>query len=470
MNLRRLSPALLAISSLVISACSSDTSPEEREFARATESLKTAITSASGGQGLAAFTLPDPSDLANIPADPSNPLTAEKVALGQLLYHETALAQNPNDPAHQNDYSCASCHHVAAGFKSGVPQGIAEGGTGFGLVGEGRVLRAGMDASAPAGSPLLPDLQPLASPTVLNAAFQEVMLWNGQFGNAVNGVVNTGIDPTILSTVGTPKENNTRQLAGVEIQAVAGLGVHRLNVETDSVLQTNAEYAALFDAAYPSSTDVLEDAAKAIAAYERTLLATEAPFQRWLRGDEQAMNLQEIKGAELFFGKANCVACHTGRALSSPVGATEDRMFFAVGFADFDLADPRIHGTVGEAVAKGRGGFTGDAAFDFTFKVPQLYNLTDSAILGHGASFTRVRDVVAYKNAAVAQKPSAIPNLASEFVPLGLSDTEIDDLTAFLETGLYDANLQRFVPASLPSGNCFPVNDVQSQTEIGCGP
>ncbi|MEO0424197.1 MAG: cytochrome c peroxidase [Pseudomonadota bacterium] len=453
---------------VVLAGCSNSSDDNSSFIDALSTDLSKALQGAGGGAGPTLFLLPDENDLDSIPADPANPLTAQKVALGQMLYHETGLATIPNDVARTGTYSCATCHHADAGFKAGVPQGIADGGEAFGLVGEARVLSAGLDGNAPATSPLRPDIQPVASPTTLNVAFQDVMLWNGQFGNASNGIINAGLAPGVLATPGTPKAQNTRGLSGVEIQAVAGLGVHRLNVEGDSLLQTQADYMAMFAAAFPASTDTLEDAAKAIAAFERTLLTTRAPFQRWLQGDRTAMNEQELRGALLFFGKANCVSCHTGPALSSPVGATADQMFMAIGFDDLDTTDPRVHGTVGEADSRGRGGFTGNPADDYKFKVPSLYNLADAAFYGHGASFNSVRDVVAYKNAGVPQKPAAAAQLDPRFQPLGLSEGEMDDLTAFLETALYDAELDRYVPDALPSGNCFPNADATSIDDLGC--
>lgn len=461
-----MSSAMRPIATLVllatITACSDSKSVTEQ----LSDELKTSL--ATAGPGLEAFILPDETDLDQIPADPANPLTAEKVALGQLLYHETGLATMANDVERIGTFSCATCHHSEAGFKAGVPQGISDGGHGFGLVGEGRVLNDGMDASAPANSPLRPDIQPLASPTTLNVAYQEVMLWNGQFGNASNSSINSGLSNQILSTPGTPKAENRRGLSGIETQAIAGLGVHRMSVEGDSLVQNQPDYMQMFAAAYPSSTDNLEDAAKAIAAYERTLLANRAPFQKWLRGDDAAMNEQELRGALLFFGKANCAGCHSGPALSSKPGATADAVFMALGFADLDTTDPRVHGTVNNLDARGRGGFTGNPEDDFKFKIPSLYNLADAGFYGHGASFNRVRDVVAYKNAAVPQKAIASEQLDARFQPLGLSDEEMDDLTLFLETALYDAELDRYVPEALPTGNCFPNADVESIADLGC--
>ncbi len=294
------------------------------------------------------------------------------------------------------------------------------------------------------------------------------MLWNGQFGNAPGGP-NEGVDPSRLETPGTPKQENARALPGVEIQAIAGLGVHRLSVHSSSPLQTNPAYRALFAAAYPDgSDDVLQDAGKAIAAYERSVIANRAPFQRWLNGDWGAMSLAKLRGANLFFGKAGCVACHRGPALSSDLHAGPDDMFFAVGFGDFDLANPQIHGPIADADRLGRGNLTGRPGDDYKFKVPQLYNLADAPVYGHGASFASIYDLVDYKNLAQPQQTAARANLDPRFRPLGLSAAEIDDLANFLIHGLKDPDLARHAPTRLPTGACSPVADDMARAELGC--
>lgn len=442
--------------------------PATPASATPSESLRALIESVSNDEGLNAFMLPLAGDYSQLPQDPKNPITEEKVVLGQMLFHETAIATEGVHGEINGTWSCASCHHAAAGFKSGVPQGIGEGGQGFGVAGEARVMVSGFskDSEDPQFDA---DVQPFTSPAVLNAAYQEVMLWNGQFGLMEGGNVNEGVHIARLATPGTPKAENVRRMAGLEIQAIAGTDVHRLKVDENSIIQTNAEYVALFNAAYPEgSADVLEDAGKAIAAYERTIIANEAPFQRWLRGDDAAMTEDEIAGASLFFGKAGCVSCHTGPALSSKVGASEDDMFMALGFADFDQNDARISGELTEKEILGRGGFTGDEDDEYQFKVPQLYNLANTNIFGHGASFTTIREVVEYKNNGVSQKVLPDGKLDPRFVALGLTDAEIDHLVVFLEHALYDPNLGRYTPSALPSGACFPVADEQSRLDLNC--
>lgn len=443
-----------------------------------TDSLIQKLSMHSDRGGLDAFKLAEKNDLAGVPQDPANPITRAKITLGRFLYHETAVSTEGTDPDRAETWSCASCHHVAAGFKAGIPQGIGDGGVGFGADGANRMLLQGLDATAPAGDATLPDVQPVTSPTVLNTAYQDVMLWNGSFGNAP-GSINSSAQN--LDTAGPEAvKANTFGLSGLETQVLAGTRVHRQRFDNESILQTNSEYRYLYNRAFPdgdtgyipnngtvvSAADL--GAAKAIAAYERIVLSNLAPFQRWLSGDQGAMSVQQLRGANLFFGKADCVSCHTGPALSSPVGATADQVFFAVGFSDFDTSHSQIHGTVDDATKRGRGGFTGDPADDYKFKIPQLYNLADTNVFGHGASFGSVREVVNYKNAAVAQNPASVDNLADNFRPLGLTDSEVDDLVVFLEEGLYDAWLDRYVPYSLPSDQCFPVADIQSAADLGC--
>ena len=417
------------------------------------------MVTASPTQSKDFYLLPESDDFDNIPQDPLNPLTQEKVDAGKLIYHDPAFATE-GVALRAKTWSCATCHHARAGFKSGLIQGMGEGGEGFGLKGETRTWHDPDIGTQDA------DVQPVTSPTVLNVAYQDVMLWNGALGNASNGIINAGIDPERLMTEGTPKEANREGLSGIETQAIAGTGVHRILAFPPELEETDY-YQMLLDAFPEFSRDELnKSSTRAIAAFERTVLANKAPFQQWLRGDEFAMSQKEIYGAEVFFGEGGCVACHQGPALSSPVGATADQVFFAVGFSDLDVNE--IIGEVAEGVRLGRGGLTGQEADNYKFKVPQLYNLADINVFGHGGSFTSVREVVEYKNAGVAQNDASIPNLDYRFVPLNLSSTQIDDLVEFLEVSLRDPDLMRYEPTSLPSGLCVINDDQTSKYDLGC--
>jgi cytochrome c peroxidase len=420
--------------------------------------LQALLAAASQGRGPAFFTMPKSHQLDRIPQDPKNPLTPQKVRLGQLLFHETAMGIMNLRPEGYETYSCASCHHAQGGFMANLPQGVAEGGSGFGSRGEGRTFQPQYDPELHA-----PDCQPIRTPTAMNAAYQELMLWNGQFGG-----VGDNLGTEEKWTPGTPLGSNALGMHGLETQAHGGLQAHRMLAIETSRVSTLPKYSGLFRAAFDGEVNRL-NAALAIAAYERTLLSNEAPFQKWLAGNENAMNAQQKRGAILFFGEAGCVSCHTGPALNSMT-------FHALGMTDLDGAyDPaRVNldpfgGTVPDATRKGRGGFTGLPEDDYKFKTPQLYNLGDSPFLGHGASFATVRQVIEYKNAGVPQN-SMVPlaRMSPLFTPLGLTPEEVDDLVAFVSTALYDSRLMRYVPQRLPSGNCFPVNDPQAQEELDC--
>lgn len=455
----------IALATFSVSAAAK--SPTKQQLSK---QLKLAVVSHSDGLGLKAFRLPYSHQYRYIPQDPRNKITAAKVRLGKLLFHETALGLNTRDSNHEGTYSCASCHHAAAGFKSGIPQGLGEGGSGFGIRGEGRTLA---QSDVP---DFVADFQPIASPTILNSAYQDVMLWNGSFGNSVGGI-NAFVDPVKVSHAG-PAEviANDFGLSGLETQAIAGTKVHRLRF-AESIIDTKGRYKRLYAKAFPRGVNEIPtgsevdsawlQSALAIAAYERTVLANRAPFQKWLRGNVKALSRQQLRGGLLFFGAAGCVGCHTGPALSSKPGATEDRIFFNIGFNDLDSNGVKVHGTVDEATRKGRGGFTDNPEDNYRFKTPQLYNLLDSPILGHGASFSSVREVVEYKNIAEPQSAN-VDNLAIEFTALGLSEDEITDLVSFVEDALYDRNLSRYAPGRLPSGQCFPVADLQSVIDLDC--
>lgn len=412
--------------------------------------LKALIASQSPDGTLAGMVLPASNDLDAIPADPNNPLTTAKVELGKLLFHEVGLATSPLNPDNALTYSCASCHHADAGFQAGTFQGIGEGGMAFGERGERRL---------PSTETLDHDVQAVRSPTILNVAFQENMLWNGQFG--ATGL-NVGTEKAW--TAGTPKETNDLGYQGVETQAIAGLTVHRMSAEVPSVM--NSRYADLFAEAFPDVPEqerfTQESVGLAISAFERTVMANQSPWQKYLRGNDYALKEIEKVGAEVFFSKAECYTCHNGPALNA-------MEFTAIGMSDMvDCPEPTLKTAVDNVENLGRGGFTGLQEEMFQYKVPTLYNLTDSPFYGHGASFRTVRSVIEYKNAAIPQKPSVSDHLDARFHPLHLTDDEIEALTQFVEHALYDRDLRRFVPSSVLSGLCFPNNDYQSRVDLDC--
>jgi len=164
---------LLALSAvLLLSACQKDSVANEQKdlSIELNDILSTAHV-----DGKTAFILPDSDDYSNIPQDPNNPITAEKVELGRMLYHDPSFGINPDDVRGMQTYSCASCHFAEGGFAARKAQGICEVGIGTSDVGRERTKNAFYQLADI-------DVQPIKSPSTLNSAYQELMLWNGQFG------------------------------------------------------------------------------------------------------------------------------------------------------------------------------------------------------------------------------------------------------------------------------------------------
>ncbi|WP_216595224.1 cytochrome-c peroxidase [Cylindrospermum stagnale] len=393
---------------------------------------------APGNKGLDYFILPESSELDKIPSEPQNPITSAKVELGKALFHETALSINPLNPKHWQQSSCATCHIAQAGFRANIAQGLGTGGLGWNQ----------FRHRDPEISPVQIDKQNVLVPSVLNSAYQTVQMWDGRIGVA---------GPNIKEAIIKNNDVNRHQLQGLETQPIDGIAFHRLG--TAAIAQI-PEYQKMFAAAFPDRPYVSAEqednkrTAFAIAAYERTLLANKAPFQKWLKGDENAMSAKEVRGAKVFFS-STCVQCHVGPSL-----AVSD--FRAVGFADH----PADFG----GLNLGRGAITKRTSDDFKFKVPQLYNLADSSPYGHGASFKTIREIVEYFNQAEPQKQEAkySGSLSVWFKPLHLTVDQVDDITSFLEVGLRDPNLTRYLPKIIPSGLCFPNNDPESRKQLNC--
>jgi len=402
------------------------------------------------------YILPSETDLANLPnQDPKNPVTQAKVELGKMLFFETGLALENRYPESKNSFSCASCHVPSRGFTAGRFQGIADGAWGFGQSGEGRnkiPLYLGDEVDAQGARPL----------PMLNLAYVTNALWAGSFGSFnVNVGTESAWDQDTLINI------NHKGFMGLEANNARALAVHRQVINKDVV--DSLGYRDLFDSAFP---DIPENerynrltGSFAIAAYFRTILTNRAPFQEWLKGDRSAMNESQKKGALLFFGKAGCVNCHNSPSLNSV-----PHQFFAIGVNNLYQSGFEVFVTgPNDKRNLGRGGFTGREEDMHKFKVPQLYNLRDVGFYFHGSSKRTLKEVVEYFNEGISENPTVPASQISGFIrPLGLTATEIDELVEFLAYGLFDPNLDRYVPVNTMSGNCFPNNDPLSTIEMGC--
>ncbi|MDG1717847.1 MAG: cytochrome c peroxidase [Saprospiraceae bacterium] len=433
---------------VVLNACTKDRMPTLVEL---DNQLENSIQGKSPNGTLDFYVLPNENDLHLIPQDPKNPLTPQKVELGKLMYHDTGLGQDPMKEAGRGTYSCASCHVSEAGFRPGNFQGIADGGVNFGIGGEDRVkntLYSDDELDVQSARPL----------SMVNVAYVSNTFWNGQFGG---GNVNEGTED--VWDLRDDTELNHLGFEGIETQNMDGLIAHRITINKE--LLDEYVYTFLFDQVFADvpveERYTITTASLAFSAYIRTILANRAPFQDWLKGDREALGYEEKKGAILFFEKAQCIQCHYNQNL----GSAE---FHALGVTDMDQI-PSYNTSPDDRRNLGRGGFTLQPEDNYRFKVPGIYNLQGANFYFHGASKTSIRDLVEYKNAAQSEN-SRVPQdlISSKFKPIGLTEEEKNHLIAFLENGLQDPDLKRYVPTSVLSGNCFPNADEASQLDLGC--
>lgn len=441
---------LVSLSFLLIFSCTKE-SPEPVIEKDLDSDLIRALDLASPNGRFFHFILADENKLEHLPnQDPRNPITREKVILGKSIFFDTGLAQDAKDESCYETYSCSTCHIPEAGFLPGRNQGIADGAFGFGVNGSTRSVLDSYEENAL-------DAQGVRPLTTMNVAYMTNTLWSGLFGAHD---VNEGTEDV---WVGTLPEVNHLGFIGLESQNIEGVRLHRMSVN-EHVL-SDFGYRHYFDAAFPDidSTERYSDKtiSFALGAYLRTLLTTQAPFQKWLKGDRNALSDRQKEGALVFFGKGRCYKCHNSPALSS-------MNFHALGTSDLYK-----HGGVNTGVDDprnlGRGMFTGDPEDNYRFKVPQLYNLKSYKTFFHGSSKQTLEEVVDFKIKAQSENERVSQSqLSALFQPLELSVDERASLLDFLENALYDPDMNRYVPTSVISGHCFPNNDAQSKEDLGC--
>jgi cytochrome c peroxidase len=269
-----------------------------------------------------------------IPED--NPQTPEKEELGKLLYFEPRLSQS-------SVISCSTCHNLGLGGTDRIPTSL---GHDFQTGGRN-------------------------APTVLNAAFFNQQFWDGRAASL-------------------EEQAQGPIQAGVEMAMPPELAVERIKGITG--------YLPYFEAAFPGEEDPItfDNIAKAIAAFERTLITPNDALDRYLLGDDDALSPLAKQGMEIFEA-VNCVACHNGPMLSS------------------GLLMPFRHGE-----DPGRMTITGNPADEFLFRVPTLRNLSLTAPYFHDGSANTIEE--------------AINTMANVQLNRELTDEEVEAISAFLRS------------------------------------
>ena len=302
----------------------------------------------------------------------ANPSTPEKVELGRLLFFDAALSSN-------NQLACASCHNPALGFTDGKQ--LAQGGATLAR----------------------------NTPALYGVAYSQTLFWDGRA-------------PTLEEQSLTPLTNH------------AEMAVQPAQLETE--LAAIPRYAELFSAAFPKQSKSIkfEQVTFALAAFERTLLANNTPFDRYAGGDSTALSASQKRGLALFrSGATGCYNCHPGP------------LFTNGGFERLGV----------NSADNGRADVTGNAADRGAFKVPTLRNIALSAPYMHDGSLPTLEAVVDMYATGKGLRAGADARPAgalSRFIrPFELSTAERRDLVNFLYA-LTDESSTPDVPENVPSG------------------
>jgi cytochrome c peroxidase len=323
-----------------------------------------------------------PAELYKLVVPPDNPETPAKVALGKALFFDPRLSVD-------NTVACASCHDPDKGFTD--QERTSDG------VHDQRGQRN--------------------APTVLNALFNIGQFWDGRRPSLEGQARDPILNPIEM---GMPSEKPV---------------VEKLS----SIAEYQKEFQEIFGRA-PNYDDLV----KAIAAYERTQIAFDSPFDRFMAGDRKALTKQQQRGWALFNGQGRCMSCH-GWNPTRPL-FTDDR-FHNIGVSAHN-AQFVPHARQALALLAEKGGpqeidrlaISSDISevgrFLVTkqphdigaFRTMGLRNLFVTEPYFHDGSQVTIWDTLDHYNKGGVQNPF----LDGGIVPLGLSEAQLDDLTAFL--------------------------------------
>ena len=322
---------------------------------------------------------------AAIPAD--NPQTPEKISLGQKLFFERRLSVD-------GTVSCSTCHDPQLAFTERKPTSVGV---------KGRVGQRN-------------------APTVLNALYNKTQFWDGRV-------------------------NTLEEQAGLPIFNSHEMGQPNLDAAVAQIASVE-EYQQAFQRVFghpPNGPDLV----RAIASYERTQLSFDSPFDHFIAGDNNAIDASAKRGWELFNTQARCNKCHALTDTQRDVTVFTDNDFHNIGIG---IIRHNVVALAGQAEALIKSGDT--AAIDraaiqtdmsalgrflitrkekdsASFKTPDIRNILVTGPYFHDGSQETLWDVLDHYN-----KGDGIHNpwLDEDMQPLALTESQIDDVVAFLAT------------------------------------
>ncbi|MDT8436114.1 MAG: cytochrome c peroxidase, partial [Gemmatimonadota bacterium] len=340
-----------------------------------------------------------------------------RVELGRMLFFDRVLSGNRN-------ISCADCHPPALATSDGLPLGFGEGASGLGPQRRpGATIGTAVTGRVPRNSPALFNL---------GAREFERLFWDGRVETDPNGYYQAGFVTPARWKLPTGLDNVLAAQAMFPVASLVEMTGHRgENPIADAVWLNNVsgpggvweqlgerlreipEYVEMFRAAFPDRVQSADDvtyvlAANAIATFEAKEFRSDgSPFDRYLRGDEDALDDEARRGMELFYGKAGCASCHAGKFQT-------DHEFHAIAMPQLgpgkgDGRDPgfwRASGLHAFVEDFGRAHFTMRPEDEFRFRTPSLRNVELTAPYGHSGAFATLEAVVRHHLDPVASLES----------------------------------------------------------------
>jgi len=350
-----------------------------------------------------------PLGLPDVPIPEGNLQTVEKIALGERLFNDIRFSST-------GDVSCATCHAEVSAFTDS-PLQVSEG-----------IMKLTGTRNAP---------------TVVNAAFNKTQFWDGRSPDLEDQALHPFLNPVEM---GLPDHDAILQ-----------------------VIREDEEYVDAFRSVFDvrANAITMDEVTKAIAAFERIQVTGNSPFDRWYFGSESgAISEQAVRGFAVFLGTGRCVSCHV---IEQDHALFTDHQFHNVGIGINDIQEkvPELARAFQKAKNAGMdvdvavltdadtshlGRFAVDDQLSSlgAFKTSTLRNIAVTAPYMHDGGLKTLREVVEhYNNGGVTKAGDPVNAFLSGGIrPLNLSEQEIDDLVAFMET----LTSPRFEPAGAAGG------------------
>lgn len=403
------------------------------------------------------------------------PFDENRAALGRLLFYDPILSGNRN-------ISCGTCHHHDLAGADALPLGVGEGGVGI-----------GRERTTGTGPERIDRRVPRNSPALFNLGHRDIRLLfhdgrlsiSDLYGNGFNSPAEeylpTGLNHIVAAQAAFPVTSETEMAGRPEENEVAGARNDRI----DKVWTLLAERVRAIDAYEPLFANAYSDVAGS-ADIEFIHIANaigdfvisewrsfDSPFDRYLDGDSSALSPEALAGMEVFFGKGQCAACHSGPLFT-------DHEFHALALPQFGPGRTRSFDLLARDV--GRMGETDRIEDAYRFRTPSLRNAVLTGPYGHNGAYASLAGIIKHhldpQAAFESWRPGDVRLPASEtladadFIALkdqrerrrlrgkidiesvALTDAEVKALIAFIQGLTGDRSVKGRLgrPDTVPSG------------------